>query len=78
MTRRVRVRGLADVPPVDGNVPPREQPLALVRDRLLDELLELCPASVVARQEADADPVRPGGGSSSTSRAEERIGHLHA
>ena len=54
---RVEVGGDADVVLVDRDVAPADHALALVRDGLLEELLELRPPLLVPRQEADAHPV---------------------
>ena len=58
--RRRQARRLADVAVVDGHVAPPDRPLALGRDRLLDQLLELRAPLGVGRQVADADAVAPG------------------
>ena len=55
--RRVEVGGDADVVLVDRDVAPADHALALVRDGLLEQLLELRPPALVLRQEADADAV---------------------
>ena len=58
--RRVDVGARADVAVVDRDVPPGEDALALGLDGVDQELLELGPARVVLREEADADAVLPG------------------
>jgi hypothetical protein len=58
--RRVQVGRDADVVLVDRDVAPAHDALALGRHRVLEELLELGAALLVARQEAHADAVGAG------------------
>ena len=64
MCGRERLAVVADVRLVDRHVAPAEHALALDADVELEQLLELAPQRLVARQEADADAVGPAGGSS--------------
>ena len=78
MCGRERLAVVADVRLVDRHVAPAEDALALDADVQLEQLLELAPQRLVARQEADADAVlaRPAAARTSTDRAEERVGDL--
>ena len=76
--RREPVGGDPDVVLLDRDVAPADDALALGLDRLGEQALELVPALLLLREEADGDAVLPGGRQvGADDAAQQLVGELH-